>query len=1745
MATGKGQRGRRARTRSNGTGFLSSIFRGSSTNTLRSSSVSGSQRSLLFESLEDRRMLATYVVNNLSDVVNGNVVTGSLRQAIQVANGNGDGNTFDTIVFEDFLFEDGPQAIILNGGQITISAPLDILGPSGNLLTIQAGGGNNRIFLINDGNDMQRDPVEIAGVTLTGGSIVGDGDDQRGGAIRNNENLTLTEVVVTGNSASQGGGGIFNTSNSSLFVNRSLFENNSTGASGGGIMNGGGDDGANTTINNSTFFNNRAGLHGGGIFNRVGVVTISQSTITGNDIISDDGYGGGISTYGVDPEEENPPVIRTTVDGSIITNNDRTDTMGVITFDDFSGVTVNAEGDPITPDPVSAGFNIYSGDPGGVFGMNDTQYDDDAQGVPLLLPLDDYGGAIPVFLPDTSVAMNPAIDGGDPTRTPLLPPEPPFTEFGGRGRHFTRFFDGNDDMLPQIDIGAAEVQVGNWLVDALIDESDGQYSTVWDEDPTALPGFNEVIVGYDVAGTISRRGGDFTLREAIEFAIKNPEEDLLVGGEPAVDRISFSSELVEIAAIDDPNPFSIAPTIDLDFGEELPVSVPVIIEGPTNFELEVDATNSDPTPSINNGDGIRVFNVDDGDDLVDIEVTISGLTIMGGDIGSSGAVGGGILNHEILTLSNSTVKENSAVFTGGGIHAADGTLTIVDSAVVTNVASSNGAGLFVDDGSGTVLVSNSTFSGNLAGARGGGIYNEGADTTVQFTTITENNSAGLQGSGVQNSSSGVIRFFSTIISGNINNDIDQFTGGTITSWGFNFVGDGAANTNFSAATNDILNTNPQLDPLAVKGGLTPTHEPMDNSPVIDVLDPIADAGDIPVEVTIPDFDQRGGPFFQRIDNGKIDIGSYELQDQNNDLMVDNPGDQIDGLFGPGELTLREAIFLSNTLPGEQTIGVSVPFIFITGSGLPGDNDDIVISEDVTIDFGGVLIQSLTDMRIFTIDDGDDGSEIDVNFSNLSIRDSMSSGDRGFAVIRSASDGLGGAIYNSENLSISASTFINIGTLDPELEPGDPGYVANARFDGGVIYHRLGSLDIVGTTFSGNETDGEDADGGAIYSVDGDVTIDESLLLGNSTLKAFSDGGGIHFRDGTLAITNSVFAGNALVGGNSKGGGIYTYAGAGETATVMVTGEQSLISGNTAAEALSVGAGIYNYQSDVTIQDVTISANTSFGSFAGGVGIYQSGGSLNVEGTLMTQNSALGISSHGAAIAGVGGAVVTITASHLTDNRATGNDSFGAGVYNSNGTLTVRDSALDRNSTTGENTYGGAIYSSTSAFEQQFDLEGNEIKPTDLTTIVNSTISGNTAVYAGGGVFNAGGLTEIFNSTITLNRVDNAGFGDGVGSFGVGETQPQPGTVLIDTQTRVKDSIIAENVSLRTLSSDFNSDGRTDGLDFLIWQQNVGRTDASQAEGDANGDMIVDSADLEIFEEEYASRSVPSDVDRVDGSFDQTFVSLGFNVIGLGTSSVVFDTSDSNYTGPGGDQSGIIDPGLEVLDFINSTLVPVHALQAGSPAIDAGDPDFDPTDFNPPLDLDQDGNVRVANGTIDVGSYEFDSAPPLVILAEQASPSTSQLTVDEVDGDPLQTVGLGSEVSSITVAEDETLVVDVETNPAATNVEIKTEVATIVATNVDDQLSASSSAANRLGRGSVILSSLANPDPEIVWGDRPEREAKQAAFETLAPMFHQDVRSAISQPRRFEFELPGDSDGEVSDQYQAEDSVFDELGEVLV
>ncbi len=214
----------------------------------------------------------------------------------------------------------------------------------------------------------------------------------------------------------------------------------------------------------------------------------------------------------------------------------------------------------------------------------------------------------------------------------------------------------------------------------------------------------------------------------------------------------------------------------------------------TGRKLTIDA--DDPTPGVNSGTGIRVFDIiDTSNGASPPSVTLKGLTLTGGDVGQQGTVGreGGVIRSAgVLTLINCIVAgnfaeigggvfvevagggatlrnvltiedcriENNEAFTGGGVEVVSASSATLDTLAITRTEMRNntargGAG---DGGAlrSAVLTTlrNCTITGNSAD-RGGGAFVkfEGSGTTSQVAltiedTIVENNESLNDGGGV-------------------------------------------------------------------------------------------------------------------------------------------------------------------------------------------------------------------------------------------------------------------------------------------------------------------------------------------------------------------------------------------------------------------------------------------------------------------------------------------------------------------------------------------------------------------------------------------------------------------------------------------------------------------------------------------------------------------------------------------------------------------------------------------------------------------------------------------------------------------------------------------------------------------------------------------------------------------------------------------------------------------------------------
>lgn len=234
---------------------------------------------------------------------------------------------------------------------------------------------------------------------------------------------------------------------------------------------------------------------------------------------------------------------------------------------------------------------------------------------------------------------------------------------------------------------------------------------------------------------------------------------------------------------------SITGTVLLTSGELL-VNKNVNIIGPGPSNLAVDGNASS-----------RVFHIANA-----VSAAISSLAITNGSVAGFYSSGGGIFNDDgALIVSNCALSGNSAGYGGGGIYNAgytplpdvatpenignytpaslisitnSATLTLVDSALSGNSVSQAGGGIFNYgfSGTATLIISNSTISGNSAlSAVGGGIYNVcfyGSATVTIASSALNGNLARSDGGGIYNdgsSGSATVEIVNTTLSENLAN----------------------------------------------------------------------------------------------------------------------------------------------------------------------------------------------------------------------------------------------------------------------------------------------------------------------------------------------------------------------------------------------------------------------------------------------------------------------------------------------------------------------------------------------------------------------------------------------------------------------------------------------------------------------------------------------------------------------------------------------------------------------------------------------------------------------------------------------------------------------------------------------------------------------------------------------------------------------------------------------------------------
>jgi hypothetical protein len=511
-------------------------------------------------------------------------------------------------------------------------------------------------------------------------------------------------------------------------------------------------------------------------------------------------------------------------------------------------------------------------------------------------------------------------------------------------------------------------------------------------------------------------------------------------------------------------------------------------------------------------------------------------------------------------------------------------------------------------------------------------------------------------------------------------------------------------------------------------------------------------------------------------------------------------------------------------------------------------------------------------------------------------------------------------------------------------------------------------------------------GGGVFFVDENSAIQNTLEIRNSTISgntAQPGGGGVAARimGGTLMFTSNVITGNKATGLSSRGGGIYT----------NLRNTQATIVGNAVGEnTAGFGGGIWasNVTGQMLIDESRIFGNAAIVPKGQGGGILFTGDSnvATLRNSTVENNSATGIGGRGGGVYAAGDSAV-IERSTITGNQAGGT---GGGIYN-RAALTLRETTVAGNSVINPKGNGGGI----------FHTGPRNIK------VVASTISGNSAAFAGGGIFIIGGSPDgstIDRSSIKGNLADYDGGGI---LLSTGRLQLNDSTVAENSAGRDAGGILVLQGTATITHSTINNntaEANGGGVMSKAHATTIVNSTLSGNRATLNGGALWSSREVALRHTTVAfnrADQLGGGVFVNDGSLALNHTIVAHNVASFGrdlsgllgasinaTYSLVGSSQGSGLTPApvgspdangnliGGATSGFIVAGLgELAD--NGGPTKTHALLFGSPAINAGDPAAIAAEESIPQ-FDQRGEpyARVRGGRIDMGAFEFHQGPIL-------------------------------------------------------------------------------------------------------------------------------------------------------------------------
>jgi hypothetical protein len=435
------------------------------------------------------------------------------------------------------------------------------------------------------------------------------------------------------------------------------------------------------------------------------------------------------------------------------------------------------------------------------------------------------------------------------------------------------------------------------------------------------------------------------------------------------------------------------------------------------------------------------------------------------------------------------------------------------------------------------------------------------------------------------------------------------------------------------------------------------------------------------------------------------------------------------------------------------------------------------------------------------------------------------------------------------------------------------------------------------------------------------------------------------------------------------GGSYRIFTVDSGATVVLSG-LSITNGYVSSS--DAGGGIYN-SGTLTLNNATVSGNTAYSSYDDGWGAYAYGGGLYNSGMLTLNNATV--------------------SDNAAETYAYRGEAFGGGIYNSyNSTVTLNNSIVSGNTAyssyyNGLGDYGGGIYNFGTLMLSNATVSGNSVSyygygggidNEGTLTLNNATVSGNSAGQGGGGIFNYAGTVTLNNATVSGN---SAGYGGGI-VIDSGTVTLNYTTISGNSTTHGGAGGIANSgtLTLNNTTVSGNSVGPPLYGGYGGGIANSGTLTLNNTT--VSGNSAIDyggGIDNYMYGGTLTTRNtiIAGNTAHIAPDLEGSLGSLGHNLIGNTSGGSGFDATDLLNVNP------LLGPLQD-----NGGPTKTMALLAGSPALNAGDPDQ--------LGVaDQRGVLR--SGGVNIGAYQASaSAFALTAPATVTAGTPFDLTVKAVD-----------------------------------------------------------------------------------------------------------------------------------------------------